>query len=85
MTPNPSFQYLTSSLRIAPFAEVETARGVAFESAKHKPGKRPLWKGLHEWSRSLKISVKKLLRRKGWGLIVTVLFERLIYATTQRC
>ena len=49
MPPNPSFPYLTSSLRIAPSAEVAIAWDLAFESVNHKPGKRPLEKGLHEW------------------------------------
>jgi hypothetical protein len=62
MTPNPSLQYLTISVRIGPFAAVGVVRGLAFESANRRPGNSPLKKGFHEW----------LLRRsKGWNCQLT--------------
>jgi hypothetical protein len=50
MPSNPSFRYLTISVRIAPFWEDQIASGLAFDSANHKPGKGPLKMGLHQRS-----------------------------------
>ena len=59
MPPNPSFPYLTSSLRIAPSAEFGIAWGLASEFVNHKPGKSPLEAGLREWPVAAKRALDK--------------------------